>query len=295
MIRREDQKILLTQQRHQLPQLLIKTLQLRRVALRISPVAPQGVEIHQVGETQPRKFPPGDGNGLLHPVHGGLGFVGFCQSLAVENVVDFPHGNHRVPRVLQGVQGRPSVGLQGVVVPVGCPDKFPLLLSHIGPGNHPSHLPLILHGQFPGNLAVAIQVLQAHGLLVAANLQHRVRGGIYDQMALLNLFLPQLIQNLRAAGAFVADDFPAAPAGQLLNQLRGKSMLRKGLERLRDVKPHHLPVAGHGILSGALLPQGHIFCQRTRLGLKPRGRMQVPQSQLLKIRDGKGHLLGDMS
>ena len=84
--------------------------------------------------------------------------VGLCQSLAVKDIVYLTNGHHIISRVLKGVEGSPSIWLQRVIMAVGGALEFALLHAGIGPGNDPSHFPLIPQRQFPGNLTVAIEI-----------------------------------------------------------------------------------------------------------------------------------------
>src|SRR5699024_4574622 len=108
----------------------------------------------------------------------------------------------------------------------GAPE-FSFFLSHIRAGNDPSHTPLILHGNLPGDLTAAVQLIQAESLFVAADLQDRIRGRIYDHMSCGDLFLSQLIQDLCSAGAFVAYYLMSGLFFQLPDQFRRESVLRK--------------------------------------------------------------------
>ena len=178
---------------------------------------------------------------------------------------------------------------------VGGALEFALLHAGIGPGNDPSHFPLIPQRQFPGNLTVMIQAVKSHGLLVAAYLKHGIRGSIHNQMAFPYLFLCQFIQYFRSAGASVADDFPSGPFLQLVYQLLRKAVAGKCLEGRGNKKPHHLPVSRHGILAPASLLQAHVTPQRMFWRLHPFQWMQVDHAQFFQIRNLKPrNLLGNM-
>ena len=187
--------------------------------------------------------------------------VGLSQTLAVKNIVYLTNGHHIISRVLKGVEGSPSIWLQRIIMAVGGAPELALLHAGIGPGNDASHLPFIPQGQFPGNLAVVIQVVKSHGLLVAAYLKHGISGSIYDQMAFPNLLLRQFIQDFRSAGALVADDFTSGPLLQLVYQFLRKTVAGKCLEGRGHKKPHHLPVSRHGVLATASLLQTHVTSQ----------------------------------
>ena len=110
--------------------------------------------------------------------------------------------------------------------------EFPPALSHVGAGDNTAHLPFIPHGQLPGDLAAPVQLRQIKGLLIAADLQDGIRGGIDNHMARGNLFLRQFLQNDGAAGTLIADDLVAGAPLQLCHQFRRKPVVREGNERL---------------------------------------------------------------
>ena len=82
-----------------------------------------------------------------------------------------------------------------------------------------------------------------------------------------NLLLCQLVQDFRSAGAFISNYLMTGALLQLLDQLRRKARLRKGLKGRLHLQPHHLPVAGHGILTQALFTQLSIIAKRLFLRL----------------------------
>ena len=100
--------------------------------------------------------------------------MGFCDSLSHKNIVDFPYGNHIVARILHRVQNGFAKGFHGIVMPVGRPHKFAFFLPSVGPGNHPSNLPFILHGQLPGNFTAPVELLESKGFFISADLQNGI-------------------------------------------------------------------------------------------------------------------------
>ena len=179
---------------------------------------------------------------------------------------------------------------------VGGSFEFPPLHTGVRPGNDPPHLPLVPHGQLPGDLAVPVQVFQTHGLLVAADLKDRVGGGIDNEVALPDLLLPQLLQNFGAAGAFVADNLPSGSLLQLPDEFWGKSVVGEGDKGLGHVQPHHLPVAGHGVLAPAGFPQAAEPPGGSADWLYLLKRVEIGQPKLLQVENVKRlHALGDMT
>ena len=84
----------------------------------------------------------------------------------------------------------------------------------------------------PCDLTAAVQLIQTEGLLVSADLKHRIRRSINDHMAGGDLFLCQFIQDLRSAGALISDHLMTGTLFQFFDQLRRKAMLREGFKGL---------------------------------------------------------------
>ena len=101
-----------------------------------------------------------------------LGLVGLGDALFNKYIINLAYGDHIQPRILAGIKNRIHGRLQGIIMTVGGADEFALLLTHVGPGNNPAYLPLILHGNLSGYLAAAIKLIQAEGLLISADLQN---------------------------------------------------------------------------------------------------------------------------
>ena len=87
--------------------------------------------------------------------------------------------------------------------------KLTAFLSDIRSCDHASHAPLITHRQFSRDLAIMIQIIQSHRLLIATDLQYRIRRGIDDHFSFIDLLLAKLIEDHGSAGCFVSNDFSA--------------------------------------------------------------------------------------
>ena len=103
MVSGDHKKVVLPKERQKLSQLFVEPLQLLSISGRISPVAPEGVKIHQIHKAQTGKFLFTDLNGLLHTMDRGLGFMAFCDPLSVKNIPDLSHGDHVIAVVLQDI------------------------------------------------------------------------------------------------------------------------------------------------------------------------------------------------
>ena len=100
-----------------------------------------------------------------------------------------------------------------------------------------------------------------------------------------DLLLAELVEDLRTAGRLVANDHTSGSAGELVDQLLWEAVLRKSLERLRDVKPHHLPVARHRILAVARLAQLPIVRKRLLRRRHAMKLLQIRHAEPLQIRN----------
>ena len=233
MICGQNQQILLAQQRQQLAQFLVKPFYFLCIANGIAPMSPQRVKIHKIDKAQTCEVALRHRNGLLHTVHGAFGLLRLGDAFSNENIIDFSNGNHIKSGVFQDIERRASGRFDGIIVPIACAYKFTALFADIWPRNDTSDFPLVTHRDFSCNLTAAIQLLQIKGLLIAADLQHRIRRGIHNHMPCGNFFLAQLVQNDRAARALVANALVPCLSFQLCNQLRWKTGVRKCPKRNR--------------------------------------------------------------
>ena len=296
----DDQQVILVHQAQQLAQLLVEHLDLLCVALDITAMAPQSVEVDQVDVAQALEVALCDLDGLLHAMDGALGLVGLGQAFAVEDVEDLTNGNNLVACVLDSVQSSSAVGLQSIVVAVCGTLELALLLANVGTGDDTADHPLRLQGDLTSDLTAAVQLVQTEGLLVAADLQNGVSGGVDDHVAGSDLFFCQLVQDLSAGSALVANDNAAGTGGQLIEQLLGEAGLGEGLEGHGDVQAHLLPVTGHGVLAGGSLVQVGVVTQRILNGIDLCHGVQVCHTQLLQVGDvetlvSAGSVLGDVA
>ena len=104
-------------------------------------------------------------------------------------------------------------------------------------------------------------------------------------MAGSDLFLSQLVQDLSAGSALVADDDTTGASGQLIQQLLGEAGLSEGLEGNGDMQTHLLPVTGHGVLTGGSLVQVGVVAQRILNGINICHGVQISHAQLLQVGD----------
>ena len=101
VIRRDHQKIIFPEVFKEFAKLRIKALQLFPISHRISPVSPQGIEIHEIHKAESLKILIlADLDGLFHSVDGALGAECLRDALSVEDITDLSDGNHIVPVVL---------------------------------------------------------------------------------------------------------------------------------------------------------------------------------------------------
>ena len=100
-----------------------------------------------------------------------------------------------------------------------------------------------------------------------------------------DLLLTEFVEDLRAAGRLVANDHTSGSAGELVDQLLREAVLRKGLKRLRDVQPHHLPVPRHRVLAVARLAQLSVVRKRLLRRRDAMKALQIRHAEPLQIRD----------
>ena len=170
---------------------------------------------------------------------------------------------------------------------VTCTLELTFFLSDIRSCNNTSDFPLIFHRNITCDLTAAVKLIQSEGLLISADLQYRICRCIDDHMTCCNLFFCKLVKNLCSAGALVSDHLMSCSLFQFINQFLRESCLCKCLERFRNMKPHHLPVSGHRILSGTCLFQERIVSHRFFYRCHLFEWMQISDSKFLKVRNMK--------
>ncbi len=222
-------------------------------------MSPERVKIDEVDETQTMKVSLCDLDCLFHAVYRAFGFVGFCESLTVKNIIDLADRDDIEPRIFQGIERGLAVGFEGVVVAVAGAHKRTFFLSDIGSCDDAPDLPFVAQCQLSGDFAAVVELFQTESFLIPANLQDGICGGVDDHVPCGDLLLRKLVKDFCAAGALVANDNTPGPRGQFVEEFLGKSRFSKSLERFRNVQSHHFPVTCHRVLSSARFMQPRII------------------------------------
>src|SRR5262249_25401796 len=111
----------------------------------------------------------------------------------------------------------------------------------------------VLLPHLASRLAPGVQRLERHPLLLGGDLEDAVRAGIDDGQSGAEVLLSQLVEDHRPARRLVAQGAGRAGLAEpVLHQLR-REAVREGGEALLQDDPHHLPVAGGGVLALRLL------------------------------------------
>lgn len=101
VIRRYHQKVTFPEVFKEFAKLHIKALQFFPITHRISPMAPEGIEIHEIHKSESLEILIfADFNRLFHSMDGALGAERLRDALAVEDIADFADGDHIVSVVL---------------------------------------------------------------------------------------------------------------------------------------------------------------------------------------------------
>ena len=101
VIRRYHQKITFPEVFKEFAKLHIKALQFFPITHRISPVAPEGIEIHEIHKAESLEILIfADFNSLFHSMDGALGSECLRDALAVEDIPDLADRDHIVSVVL---------------------------------------------------------------------------------------------------------------------------------------------------------------------------------------------------
>ena len=244
-------------------------------------MAIEHIKVYQIHESKAFKIPglQGLGKGDAVGVAGGLDLFG--HTLAVKDIVDLAHGDHILTGILQQIQHGGAGRLQAQVVAVGGAVEGIRAVAKEGAGDHTTHTVLALE-HFPGDLAVAVQFLHRHKLLVGGHLKNAVGAGIDDEGVFPHGLLAVVLQHLRAGIGLVAQHLVAGLLLILPDQLL-REALGEGGQRLRADHTGDFPVADGGILAHALLLQAGKGSRRG-IRLFPCGHaVNVEQAQLAQV------------
>ena len=126
-------------------------------------------------------------------------------------------------------------------------------MAEEGAGDDAAHAVLALQ-HLAGDLAVAVQLMHRHKLLVGGDLEHAVGAGVDDEGILLHGLLAVVLQHLRAGVGLVAEDLVAGLLFELVDEAV-REAVREGGQGSRADDTGDLPVADGGILAHALLLQ----------------------------------------
>ena len=150
-----------------------------------------------------------------------------------------------------------------------------------GAGDHTTYAVLALE-HFPGDLAVAVQLLHRHKLLVGGHLKNAVGTGIDDEGVFPHGLLAVVLQHLRTGIGLVAQHLVAGLLLIFPDQFL-REALGEGGQRLRADHTGDLPVADGGILAHALLLQAGKGSRRGIRFLPCGHAINVEQAQLAQI------------
>jgi len=297
VVSRDHQQVIALQPAQKLTELDVEADDFLPVALYISPVAPEGIEVDQVHEAQASPvIPLGGIDRLLHAVDGTDGMDGFRYAVGIEDIVNLADGDDVVSVFLKDIEGCLSERLDGIIPPVGGADKFALVHSHIRTRDDAPDLPFVLHRDLPRDLAAAVEIVEVEGLFISADLQNGIGGRVDNHLVVVDFLFAELVQDLGAGSRLISDDFLTAFFFEFFNELRREAVFGKGDERTRRIEPHHFPVAGHGILAVALLGHPAGIAARIFPGRIPRHGLQVRQAERDEVRDEEGpELFGNVS
>ncbi len=216
------------------------------VALHVLAVTVELVEVHPVGENQPRGMLADGGQGFGDALGVVLGLGVGRQAAAAVDVVDLAHAAGEHPRPGQPIEQRGLGRRDGQILAALRAAETPRP-AHERPGDHAPHL-VRRRQEFPGGLADPVELLHRDHLLVRRHLEDAVGRGVDDGLARAQVLLAQLLDDLGARSRLVAQRPPADGRFELFHQLGGKTV-RVGGEGMLLVEPGHLPVPGGGVLA----------------------------------------------
>ena len=218
-----------------------------RVAFRVVPVAVKHVEIDEIDENEAVGMILEGVEGPLHALGVGFGFVGGGDPAIEEDVGDLADADNGVSGFGEAVEEHAGRGRDGIVVAVGGPGEGAGSAKE-GAGDDAADF-VFPAQEITGDLAAAVQFIERDLFFVGGDLEDAVGGGIDDQIAAGEMLLAQFADNFGAGGGLVAEDAPASPGDEGVDDFGGKP---GGVEREWPVEEDtgEFPVAGGGVLAG---------------------------------------------
>ena len=105
VICRDDQQVIVFQKRQEIPEIYIELLDFFRIALGISSVSPQCIEVYQIDKAQTVEIFLCQLDRLLHAVDRAFRLIRPGDTLAVEDIPDLSYRDHVQSGILQSVEG----------------------------------------------------------------------------------------------------------------------------------------------------------------------------------------------
>ena len=261
------------------------------IARHIAAVAVEHIEIDEVHEGQTLEVAglQSLGEGDAVGVAGGLDLL--RHALAVEDVENFAHGDDVLACIFQQVQHGLAGRLEAQVVAVGGAVEGVGGVAEEGAGDDAAHAVFALQ-HLAGDLAVAVQLMHRHKLLVGGHLEHAVGAGVDDEGVLLHGLLAVVLQHLCAGVGLVAEDLVAGLFLELVDEAVGEAV-REGGQGPRADDTGDLPVADGGILAHALLLQAGEGADGGGILLAGGHTVDVEQSELFQVGAVEAGVAGD--
>ena len=150
-----------------------------------------------------------------------------------------------------------------------------------GAGDDAAHAVFALQHR-AGDLAVTVQFVHRHQLLVRGHLKHAVGAGVADEGILPHGLLAVVLQHLRAGVRLVAQHLVAGLFLERMDEFL-REAVREGGQRFRADHTGDLPMTDGGILAHALLLQAGKGPRRGSGLLPCRHTVDVEQAELLQI------------
>ncbi len=266
VVGRQDQHVVLAQQRVQIRQPRVEILERRRVTGHLAPVPEVLVEVDEVRHHQAevrclargrqRRVPQAvQAVGLDLPRHAHPGV----------DIRDLADRDHLPARARELVEHGGRRRRHRQVAAIAGAGEVVRRVAHEGPRDHAADV-VGIH-LLAGDLAEAVEPLEAEAAFVAGDLEHRVGRGIEDRLAGGDVLGTERGDDVGARGMAVAEVARQAPAPHdRVEQRRRERGL--ALAEITPVEAHrhagHLPVAGRRVLARGALARGAVGTEHRR-------------------------------
>ena len=276
MVGSNHNQILFSQLFHKLGKPLIEFVQSQGIAINISAMTINHIEINQIDKAQTVEVLVG----IVHCMFQTIGIGGVVNmlgsTLTGKDVVDLTNRNGVqticLNDIQQGILGR----FQRIVVTVGGTLKTVYCIAYERTGDDTTHTMLTLQ-QLSCDVAILVQLVNGHHFFMRCNLENRVSRSIHDQITGLHMFFTELGNNFGSGHRTVCQNTTASCLLERLQNFFGESVGISG-QRIGGNNASNFPVTNGRILAHGGFRQFTVCTHRSIYGSQEIQAIDITQA-----------------